>query len=209
MRYLRHSTDFLFVARPNVAKRWTLAPWVRSSVSPVSVHFTFDDGPDRIHTPAVLERLMTWGISATFYLLGRNIAGNETLLCSMKNAGQSFGNHTYSHPRFGVFDSAINELESCQDAITHAVGVKPLVARPPFGRVTPGYWIAAKRLGLQIWNWSLDSGDWKCRSLADAKACAGEVRSAARPGDVILFHDNHRWIVPILEELLPSLAAKT
>jgi hypothetical protein len=58
---------------------------------------------------------------------------------------------------------------------------------------------------LRIVNWSLDSGDWRCRSAADAAECAREVLGLVRPGDVILFHDDHRWIGPILDAVLPGL----
>ena len=54
-------------------------------------------------------------------------------------------------------------------------------------------------------NWSLDSGDWRCRSEEDAATCAAEVLKLVRPGDVLLFHDDHRWICPILDVVLPGL----
>jgi hypothetical protein len=57
-------------------------------------------------------------------------------------------------------------------------------------------------------NWSLDSGDWRCRSAADAAACARQVLHRVRPGDVVLLHDNHRWIGPILDVVLPGLACR-
>ena len=56
-------------------------------------------------------------------------------------------------------------------------------------------------------NWTLDSGDWRCRSASDSKACARQVLDLIRPGDVVLFHDNHEWIDAILDVELPALVS--
>jgi peptidoglycan/xylan/chitin deacetylase (PgdA/CDA1 family) len=169
----------------------------------LAIHFTFDDGPDAIETPKVLECLERYGISATFFLLGKAIARNEQLVRRIANAGHTLGNHSFSHPRFSPWNyrSPANELAECQCAIYGTCGIEPRIARPPFGRCTPGYLIAARRQKLRVQTWTLDSGDWQCRSENDANQCAREVSAAMQPGDTILFHDNHRWIVPILEAM--------
>ena len=76
--------------------------------------------------------------------------------------------------------------------------------RPPLGRLTPGLWFAASRLNLKCVNRSPDSGD--CRSEADALLRAIKVLELVRPGDIVLFHDDHRRIGPILGAVLPALA---
>ena len=140
-------------------------------------------------------------------MLGNAIAGNEQIVQRIADAGHMLGNHTFSHPRFAWWDfrSPAAELRECQQAILAASGIEPQIARPPFGRCTPGYLLAAKRQKLRVRTWTLDSGDWQCRSDADAVQCARELRVAMQPGDTILLHDNHRWIVPILEAVLDQL----
>jgi hypothetical protein len=70
--------------------------------------------------------------------------------------------------------------------------------------MTPGLWLAARRHRLTFMNWSLDSNDWRCRNWADAKQCAESVSRRMRPGDIVLFHDNHEWIGSILEAVLST-----
>ncbi len=189
---------FHFVRRPNPWKRRLLAP---RPATTSSIAFTFDDGPDATETPRILNLLKERGIRATFFLLGKCIAGNEAIVQRMIEEGHTLGNHSFTHPQFSIWDfrSPYRELAECQGAIEAMCGHSPEVARPPFGKCTPGFRLAAARLRLKVQLWSLDSGDWQCRSQADAERCAKELRSALCPGDTILFHDNHRWIVPILE----------
>lgn len=166
---------------------------------------TFDDGPHPEHTPAVLDRLAAHGVSAAFFLVGSRIEAAPHLPGRIASAGHVVGNHTFTHRRFGWWERSgpLADVGRCQAVLPGAKWF-----RPPFGRLTPGLWLAARRHGLRVVNWSLDSNDWRCRSESDAAACAAEVLAAVRPGDVILFHDDHPWIGPILDAVLPALAGQ-
>jgi peptidoglycan/xylan/chitin deacetylase (PgdA/CDA1 family) len=154
----------------------------------------------------VLERLKRHGLTAAFFLVGNRIASAPHVPQQIASAGHVLGNHTFTHRRFGWCDVApsLADVRRCQELIPDA-----RLFRPPFGRLTPGLWLAARRLGLRCVNWSLDSGDWRCRSAADAATCAKEVLERVRPGDVVLFHDAHPWIGPILDVVLPGLETRT
>ncbi|QEG27916.1 Peptidoglycan-N-acetylglucosamine deacetylase [Gemmata obscuriglobus] len=193
-----------FARRTHWAKRAVLAPFSRTRIAGVQVLLTFDDGPHPEHTPAVLERLSTFGASAAFFLVGNRIT-EPALVEHVRGHGHAIGNHTFGHavPRWCEVRASIEDVRRCQLLVPHAT-----LFRPPLGKLTPGLWLAARRLGLGCMSWSLDSGDWRCRSAADAKRCADEVLKFVRPGDIILFHDDHRWIAPILDVVLPGLAAR-
>ena len=49
-----------------------------------SCALTFDDGPNPTTTTQALDTLAKYGVKATFFVLGKNIAGNENLLKRMK-----------------------------------------------------------------------------------------------------------------------------
>ena len=49
------------------------------------VALTFDDGPRRDTTARLLDGLRERGASATFFLVGQQIAGNEDLLRRMRD----------------------------------------------------------------------------------------------------------------------------
>lgn len=62
-----------------------------------TVALTFDDGPFRGGTDDLLDFLKAEDVKATFFMVGKNIPGNEDLLQRMKSEGMSFGNHTFDH----------------------------------------------------------------------------------------------------------------
>ena len=166
---------------------------------------TFDDGPHLTHTPAVLDRLNRYGVTATFFLIGERIAKAPRLPGMIAAAGHTLGNHTLSHPRFGMlaFANPFHELKLCQELIPRAAAF-----RPPFGRLTPGVLLAAWRVGLPVVTWSVDSGDWQCETEDEAVICARQVLEMVGPGDIVLLHDDRPFIELILDVLLPGLASR-
>lgn len=174
------------------------------------VRLTFDDGPHPVHTPAVLDRLDRFNVRSTFFVLGSRVPAAADVVRRIHSTGHAVGNHTSTHPRptwFG-FRAAFDELAGCQRVVAGVTGVEPTLFRPPLGRWTPPLRLACRRLGLTPMGWTLDSGDWRVRSAADADRCAAELLAAVRPGDVILLHDYHPWIGLILDVLLPELAER-
>ena len=70
------------------------------------VALTFDDGPHPVYTPQLLDGLNERGVHATFFVVGKNILGNEALLKRMETEGHLIGNHTYSHVKLSELDIA-------------------------------------------------------------------------------------------------------
>ena len=70
---------------------------VRSLFEAPKVALTFDDGPNAKYTPQLLEGLKERGIHVTFFLMGKNIGGNEELVRQMQEEGHLIGNHTNNH----------------------------------------------------------------------------------------------------------------
>ena len=66
------------------------------------VYLTFDDGPHPVYTPQLLDGLNERGVHATFFVVGKNILGNEALLKRMETEGHLIGNHTYSHVKLST-----------------------------------------------------------------------------------------------------------
>jgi len=65
------------------------------------VSLTFDDGPDPVYTPIVLDLLATAGIRATFFLVGDRARRYPDLVYRIREGGHEIGNHgdtwTFSH----------------------------------------------------------------------------------------------------------------
>ncbi len=172
-----------------------------------AVRLTFDDGPHPENTSAVLDVLAEFDITATFFVVGKRVKPNAEVLRRIHAAGHTLGNHTFHHPppSWVNFPSAVREVRECQRAVTDATGTAPTLFRPPLGKWTPPLWVARTLAGLTPMGWTLDSGDWRVRSAADADECADELLAAVRPGDVILLHDYHPWIERMLRRVLPFL----
>ena len=149
------------------------------------VALTFDDGPHSVYTPLLLEGLRERGVSASFFLLGQCIRGNEKVVEQMKKDGHLIGNHTFSHKDL----TALSEKEAEQEilragsAIYEAAGVHTAFVRPPYGRWPEGLELQVTMIPVF---WTLDSLDWKLR---DADRTAEQVLNQAEPGSVILMHD--------------------
>ena len=63
------------------------------------IALTFDDGPDPSVTPLVLEVLRANGITATFFLIGKNVERHPALAARILAEGHEIGNHSHDHPR--------------------------------------------------------------------------------------------------------------
>lgn len=197
-----------FVARPHRLKRMVMDSRVPAPSGGIA--FTFDDGPHPSVTPGTLARLARYHVSATFFVLGRHVDRLPEVVRRTAAAGHHIGNHTYTHPRFRwtAFERPFRELLRCQAVVSQACGQRPTAMRPPYGRVTPGLLTAAWRLGLLMYGWTLDSGDWQCRTVDDADTCAAEVLAAVQPGDTLLLHDTNPYLGRILDRVLPELDAR-
>jgi peptidoglycan/xylan/chitin deacetylase (PgdA/CDA1 family) len=149
------------------------------------VALTFDDGPSRTQTPAILETLDRLGAHATFFVEGRHVAGREATLRQILALGDEIGNHSFHHP----VDPGEAELASTQEAIRAATGFTPCLFRPPYGELNRTEKAAAAANGLEPVFWTLDSED-------DAHPGVGPIRARvvrrAKPGSIVLLHDGGR-----------------
>jgi peptidoglycan/xylan/chitin deacetylase (PgdA/CDA1 family) len=163
-----------------------------------SVALTFDDGPGAT-TPQVLRTLRRFHARATFFAVGRNIAGRAGLLRQEKALGE-VGNHSWSHPDLSRYSAAgvAEQLSSTQQAIRSAGVPRPTVFRPPYGATNATVVAEARSLGLRTILWSIDSYDSRGYSTA---AIAHTVLKLVQPGAIILMHD----VIPASARALPRI----
>jgi peptidoglycan/xylan/chitin deacetylase (PgdA/CDA1 family) len=152
------------------------------------VAFTFDDGPSPDATPPLLDRLDALGWSATFFCLGSAAARHPGLVREIVERGHQVGTHGYEHrhhlgasPRWVQTD-----LDRAIDTLG-AVGVVPRWFRPPYGQVSAGTVLAARRRGLGLALWSAWGREW---AAPDPAAVITQVRRGLGPGAVVLLHDS-------------------
>src|SRR5262245_47797108 len=76
---------------------WAMNTITHGSRDRRRVALTFDDGPDPVRTPALLDALGELGVKATFFLLGKAVDAHQELAARIAREGHEIGNHTYNH----------------------------------------------------------------------------------------------------------------
>ncbi|MDD6237665.1 MAG: polysaccharide deacetylase family protein [Clostridiales bacterium] len=166
------------------------------------VALTFDDGPNPQFTPQVLEILADNEAYATFFINGKNLTGNETLLQAITDSGHELGNHSYFHLDLTTLDAQEmdREFRETQHAVNRILPNYPLLYfRPPYGRYND---IVTETACIPMVLWDIDSGDWE---KTTSENIVDQVLSAVKDGDVIIFHDDNAATVEALTVIVPVL----
>lgn len=168
------------------------------------VALTFDDGPHPVYTPQLLDGLNERGVHATFFVVGKNILGNEALLKRMETEGHLIGNHTYSHVKLSELDiaRACAEVEKTNALICEVTGKEPEFIRPPFGE-----WKKAMECSFEMIPvlWDVDPLDWTTKNTA---LVVERVLKDTKPGDIILLHDYYQSSVDAALEIADALTER-
>lgn len=183
-------------------------PAITHTNSPRKLAITFDDGPNPMITPKLLDLLDRHKARATFFVIGKFARQYPELLRETIARGHVVGNHTESHPNlfWSSASQTRDELHRCQDAIASALNAPPRFFRPPFGWRNPWLAAAASKLQLRVVTWTLLPGDWRAPTgdwlvsrmepiAAHARETASSTGSttSARGGDILCLHDGgHR-----------------
>jgi peptidoglycan/xylan/chitin deacetylase (PgdA/CDA1 family) len=158
-----------------------------------AVALTFDDGPSA-YTPQVLDVLRSYRAKATFFVVGRRLAGRDTMLQRMLVEGHEIGNKTWSQRHASrVTPAALSrELRLTSARIAAAVPTKPCLTRAPYNEQVDRHAAVGHELGMSTALWSVDPRDFELRS---PWLIANRVLRRVRAGDIVVLHDGgrHRW----------------
>ena len=170
--------------------RRRLFPRLAGLGRPDHVALTFDDGPDPASTPAFLDLLAARHLHATFFLLGSMVAEAPQLAAEIAAAGHEVAVHGWDH-RYTILRSpwdVFGDLARARDAVSAASGQRPRFFRPPYGVLSSGAVLAARRLGLTPVLWSSWGREWAPGATADSVFAA--VTADLTGGGTILLHDS-------------------
>ena len=148
-----------------------------------TVFLTFDDGPIPEVTPWVLDTLDRYGIKATFFMVGENVARHPELYEEIKRRGHSYGNHTMHHLQ-GMKVSSYRYMHDITEANDL---IRSSLFRPPHGLLR---WRQARAIKdrYNIVMYDLVTRDYS-KKLNPEQVFAN-VRRYARNGSIIVFHDS-------------------
>lgn len=170
-----------------------------------AIALTFDDGPHPVYTPLVAELLHRYNIKATFFCIGKHAAVHPHLVKALHDQGHLIANHSFTHTATIDFHSRnqwLEEIRKTDAAIETVTGEKPRHFRPPFGVTTPHLAKAIRKTNHTVIGWRVRPYDTVTSS---AQRIAERILRKTKPGHIILLHDTHERVVPVLERLLPLL----
>ena len=166
------------------------------------VALTFDDGPDPIDTPDVLDILKAKNVRATFFVLGEAAEANPLLLKRLILEGHEIGNHSFSHDY--QQRQVVEEIKQTDQAVFAATGTHTYYYRPPGGFLSKTQMATIKKNGNIVALWSVDSKDWRNPGV---KQIVNNVMKNVFPGAIILMHDGGYKRTQTVQALGPIIDA--
>tara|TARA_B100001123_G_scaffold276400_1_gene307460 strand:+ start:356 stop:1360 length:1005 start_codon:yes stop_codon:yes gene_type:complete len=158
------------------------------------VHLTFDDGPDEVFTPVLLDLLDHYGIKATFFPLGRNLKSRweQDDVQELLSRGHAIGNHSWHHRRLTEEHpfSVAADLEEASLLLQDLAGFRPSCWRAPYGERNEMVLAVAGSLGMEHVGWTADPQEWQNPWVPVVLAYLTEKR---HDGSTILLHDR-KWL---------------
>lgn len=179
------------------------------------VALTFDDGPDPVTTPKVLDVLDAHDAKATFFVIGKKAEAHPELVREIVRRGHTVGMHSYAHHRLFSLKSPAYvraDLTRALGVLEGILGERPTLFRPPIGHTNPIIARIADELELDVIGWSAGARDGLAGTTKED--VLARLVPAAKDGAILLLHDapevgSHEPAgVAALPELLDKLHAE-
>jgi len=149
---------------------------------------TFDDGPNPLATPRILDVLAEYGAHATFFFLGARAEKWPAIVQRAADEGHQIGNHGYFHRKLHFRSPSYirQDISLGTAAITSCAGQPPAFFRAPHGFRNP--WVSSIAASLQqrTVGWSL--GVWDS-DKPGSEVITARTLEGVKPGSIILLHD--------------------
>jgi LCP family protein required for cell wall assembly len=190
---------------------------VAERLPPGTVALTFDDGPDPVWTPRILDALRRHRATATFFVVGAQVNKYPDLVRRIVADGHQLGLHSFTHRDLATMSEARRriEFELTRNAVAAATGQDVKLFRPPY-LASPTKVDAqalalitdAGRNGYVTVLADRDTSDWR---RPGAQVIADAAMPATAAGAIVLMHDgggDRSQTVEALDIMLPKLAAQ-
>lgn len=153
------------------------------------VALSFDDGPDEVITPAIIDILAAYHVKGNFFFIGSKVKEHPDVVMDAFNNGNLVLSHSYNHVELTKLGKEAIRLEINQagKAIKSVIGKEPGILRTPYGDTNAQVAEVSKQEGYSIVLWSIDTLDW---SQKDSTNIVRNVIDNLRNGDIILMHSD-------------------
>ena len=168
------------------------------------VALTFDDGPNPVYTPELLDGLEKRNVKATFFLLGEAVEDYPDIAKRIYEDGHLIGNHTYDHVNLGNLceNAACEQVRKTNEIIERVTGYYPEYVRPPFGEWKENIDNDVTMIKVL---WNVDPLDW---ATGNADAVVERVVGKCEDNDIILMHDASESSVKAALRIIDILTKK-
>jgi len=190
-------------------KTWP-QPALGDSISgDIELVLTFDDGPNPVNTPKVLDILAAHHLKAVFFLVGDMIDNPDKrirpILARMVREGHVIANHTQHHHdlcKLKEDQKAIDDLDGGRRTIEEVTGLDPPWVRIPYGARCDRVERMLEERHLTHFHWDLDPQEWKHHNAARTVKYVTTELTRAGGRVVLLMHDINPTTVKALPEIL-------
>lgn len=187
--------------------RWPDVIWRVSTASKI-VALTIDDAPSE-YTRDILEVLKANDATATFFVIGSQVPGQEAMLADLVREGNELGNHAMNDEfSRGLSDERLmKEIQAVERNINAAYLSARVGGRPRYFRPGSGFFSSRMRAVVKKLNYRLVLGNIypHDQQIHSSWLNSKHILSMVRPGGIIVCHDRRGWTVPMLKEVLPEL----
>ncbi|MCL6634470.1 MAG: polysaccharide deacetylase family protein [Peptococcaceae bacterium] len=154
------------------------------------IAITFDDGPDPVYTPQILDILGRYQVKACFFVVGAKARAHPELVRQIVQAGHEIGNHGFHHRAAWLLGpgATTREIGETSRVIEELTGRNTRFCRPAWGLFNLiSIWYCWLK-GLKVVLWTYMSWDWIRR--ATPESIARKVLSRIKDGAILVFHDS-------------------
>ncbi|WP_371128128.1 glycosyltransferase [Streptomyces sp. 2131.1] len=199
---------------PVIDARSTTGPAKTLRIPDHRIVLTFDDGPDPVWTPKVLDELKKYDAHGVFFVTGTMASRYPDLVERMVREGHEVGLHTFNHPDLSYQSTSRIDWELSQNqlVLAGAAGIRTSLFRPPYSSFADAMdnksWPVTQYIGsrgyLTVVN-NTDSEDWKRPGV---RAIIERATPKHGKGAIILMHDSggdRSQTVTALGKFLPKM----
>ncbi len=167
------------------------------------LYLTFDDGPHPQITSFVLDELKKNHAKATFFCVGNNVKLYPDTYKRILEDGHKTGNHSCNH---------LNGWKTKNDIYLNDIAeaahyIESDLFRPPYGRIKrfqSKHLAEAMKVKIPaVIMWDVLSGDFD--PDISSEQCLKNVKSTAKEGSIIVFHDSERAFSRMKEAFIGTL----
>ena len=162
---------------------------------------SFDAAWGSANTKEILNILDEYDVKTTFFLVGFWAEKYPDLVAELAARGHEIGNHSATHPHMSKLSEAQirEELRKCSELVKTITGQPTTLFRPPYGEYNDAVVRVSREEGYECVQWNVDSLDWK---NLGAENMIRQCTKSVNPGDIVLFHNDSKYILEALPKIL-------